>query len=115
VTLIFATYTIALIPSLLVLRSLALVLAAALLAGTGLGFGYFGAQTEINRLAPGERRGEVTAAFISCIYLGVSVTAIGTGLLSDATSLFTAVATAGTAIAIVAAVTTAWHLATADT
>jgi MFS family permease len=115
VTLIFATYTIALIPSLLVLRSLPLVLAAAVLAGTGLGFGYFGAQTEINRLAPGERRGEVTAAFISCIYLGVSVTAIGTGLLSDATSLFTAVATAGTAIAIVAAVTTAWHLATADT
>jgi MFS family permease len=97
------------------LNSLPFVLAAAVLAGTGLGFAYFGAQTEINRLAPGERRGEVTAAFISCIYLGVSVTAIGTGLLSDATSLFTAVATAGTAIAIVAAVTIAWHLATADT
>src|SRR5215211_574456 len=58
------------------LQALPLVLAAAVLAGTGLGFGYFGAQTEINQLAPGERRGEVTAAFISCIYLGVTVTAI---------------------------------------
>jgi len=43
------------------LNSLPFVLAAAVLAGTGLGFAYFGAQTEINRLAPGERRGEVTA------------------------------------------------------
>src|SRR5215211_7173435 len=55
------------------LHALPLVLAAAVLAGTELGFGYFGSQTEINQLAPGERRGEVTAAFISCIYVGVTV------------------------------------------
>src|SRR5215211_450394 len=96
------------------LHALPLVLAAAVLAGTGLGFGYFGSQTEINQLAPGERRGEVTAAFISCIYLGVTVTAIGTGLLADATSLFAAVATAGSTIAAVAAAAIAWHLATPD-
>jgi MFS family permease len=96
------------------LHALPLVLAAAVLAGIGLGFGYFGSQAEINQLAPGERRGEVTAAFISCIYLGVTVTAIGTGLLADATSLFAAVATAGSTIAAVAAAAIAWHLATPD-
>jgi MFS family permease len=95
------------------LEALPLVLAAAVLAGTGLGFGYFGSQTQINQIAPGDRRGEVTAAFISCIYMGVSVTAISTGLLSDATSLFTAVATAGSVVAGVAAVTIAWHLTAA--
>jgi MFS family permease len=96
------------------LHSLALVLAAAVLAGAGLGFGYFGSQTEINRLAPGERRGEVTAAFISCVYLAVSVTVVGTGLLTDATSLFTAVATAGSVVAVLAASMLAWHLAVPD-
>jgi MFS family permease len=94
-------------------QSLPLVLAAAVLAGTGLGFGYFGAQTQINQIAPGERRGEVTAAFISCIYLGVSFTAIGTGLLSDAASLSTAVAVAAGMVSAIAAVTIAWHLAAA--
>jgi hypothetical protein len=95
------------------LHALLPVLAAAVLAGTGLGFAYFGAQTEINQLAPDERRGEVTAAFISSVYLAVSVTAIGTGLLTDATSLSTAVATTATTVAIVAAATAAWHLASA--
>jgi MFS family permease len=96
------------------LHSLPLMLAAAVLAGGGLGFGYFGSQTEINRLAPGERRGEVTAAFISSVYLAVSVTVVGTGLLTDATSLFTAVATAGSVIAVLAASMLAWHLAVPD-
>jgi MFS family permease len=93
------------------LHALALVLAAAVLAGTGLGLGYFGSQSTINRLAPPDRRGEVTAAFITCIYLGVSVTAIGTGLLSDALSLATAVAIAGAVVAAFAAAATMWHLA----
>jgi len=92
------------------LHSLALVLAGALLAGTGLGFGYFGSQADINHLAPPERRGEVTAAFITCLYSGVTLTTIGVGLLSDAYSLFTAVAVAGIAIAATAAATIAWHL-----
>ena len=96
------------------LHALALVLAAAVLAGAGLGFGYFGSQAEINQLAPGERRGEVTAAFIACIYAGVTVTAISTGLLADATSLFAAVATAGSTIAVLAATAIAWHLASPE-
>jgi predicted MFS family arabinose efflux permease len=87
------------------------VLGAAVLAGSGLGLGYFGAQADINRLAPPDRRGEVTAAFITCIYASVAVTAISTGLVSDALSLATAVAITGTVVALTAAATIAWHLA----
>jgi MFS family permease len=93
------------------LHALPLVLAAAVLAGAGLGLGYFGAQAEINRLAPADRRGEVTAAFITCMYTAVSISAISTGLLSDAFSLETAVAITGIAIAVIASATIVWHLA----
>jgi hypothetical protein len=92
------------------LHALALVLGAAVLAGAGLGLAYFGSQAEINRLAPTERRGEVTAAFITLVYSAVTVGAIATGLLSDAISLSTAVAIVGSAIAALAASTTVWHL-----
>jgi MFS family permease len=92
------------------LHSLALVLCAAVLAGGGLGLSYFGAQTEVNELAPAEQRGEVTAAFITSIYVAVTVVAVGTGLLSDAFTLATAVAVTGTSVVLMAATTAAWHL-----
>lgn len=92
-------------------QSLALVLIAALLAGVGLGLGYFGSQAEINQLAPPERRGEVTAAFITCLYTGVSITVISVGVVSDQLSLRTAVTGASIVIAAVALATTVWHLA----
>ena len=65
--------------------------ASAVLGGAGHGLAFLGAQAEINELAPIERRGEVTAAFISCIYFGVAMSAIGVGLLSTALSLRAAV------------------------
>ena len=48
------------------------------------------------------------------LYLIVSVTAIGTGLLADATSLFTAVTTTGATIAALAAAAIAWHVVSPD-
>lgn len=90
-------------------HSLALVLVSALLAGAGLGLGYFGAQADINEIAPPERRGEVTAAFITTLYTGVSTTVITVGVLGDAYSLYTAVTVAGIAIAVTACATAAWH------
>jgi MFS family permease len=93
------------------LGSLLAMLAAAVVAGFGMGVALFGAQTEINLLAPGERRGEVTAAFIACLYGGVAVTAVGAGLLADAYGLSTAVAVVGAILAGVAATTIVWHLA----
>jgi MFS family permease len=92
-------------------HSLALVLTGAVLTGTALGLGYFGSQSDVNQFAPPERRGEVTAAYITCLYAGVSVIAISTGLLSDAYSLSTAVAVASAAIAAAAALTFVWHQA----
>jgi MFS family permease len=93
------------------LGSLLAMLAAAVVAGFGMGVALFGAQTEINLLAPGERRGEVTAAFIACLYGGVAVTAVGAGILADAYGLSTAVAVVGAILAGVAATTILWHLA----
>jgi MFS family permease len=63
------------------LGSLAVVVAGSLAAGAGHGLGFLNAQEELNDLAPEERRGEVTAAFIACIYVLVASAVIGTGLL----------------------------------
>jgi MFS family permease len=92
------------------LNSMALVLTAAGLAGAGLGVALFGAQTEINHLAPPERRGEVTAAFMTALYGAVTVTAISTGLLADEYGLSTAVSVVGAVLALVAIGGTIWHL-----
>ncbi len=91
-------------------HSLTLVLCGAVLAGAGLGFGTFGAQAEINELAPENRRGEVTAAFLTCIYAGVALAAVATGLLSGAYSLSTAVSAIGALVAAVAIIGVLWHL-----
>jgi hypothetical protein len=94
------------------LHSLAIVLAAALLAGSGHGLAFLGAQTELNHIASSDRRGEVTAAFMSCIYGGVAVSVIGVGVIStSAQSLYTAVAIFAAAIGATAVLTAGWHLA----
>jgi hypothetical protein len=70
-------------------RSL-VVLLVAVLGDTGLGLSAIGAQTQVNGLAPSERRGELTAAFLACIHGVVLVTSNGVGLLSKAMSSFAA-------------------------
>jgi MFS family permease len=92
------------------LHSLVPVLAAAILAGLGLGVTLFGAQKDINQLAPTDRRGEVTAAFISCLYGGVAITSVATGLLADGYGLSTSVAIIGGMLAALALATCAWHV-----
>jgi MFS family permease len=96
------------------LHSLALVLAGALLAGIGHGLGFLGAQADINRIAPPEARGEVTAAFYACTYLGVAVPVIGVGLLALPLSLFAAVTVFGVVIGGTALATAVWHLVVAS-
>jgi MFS family permease len=91
------------------LASPPLLAVAAVLSGTGLGLGFVGAQTQLNGLAPAERRGEVTAAFITCVYLGVSVASIGVGVLSDVLSQFPAVAIVSAVISVAAILTALWH------
>ncbi|HEY7017247.1 MAG TPA: MFS transporter [Gaiellaceae bacterium] len=74
------------------LGSLTLLVVGALAAGTGHGLTFLNAQEELNELAPPERRGEVTAAFIACIYFLVATAVIGTGLLDELLSLSASVA-----------------------
>ena len=92
-------------------HSLALVLASALLGGIGHGMAFLGGQAGVNAIAPADRRGEITAAFFVCVYLGVAVSAIGVGLLATLSSLYSAVFVFAvvTGAACVAAI--AWHAA----
>jgi MFS family permease len=62
-------------------HSLALLVAGAVATGAGHGVAFLNAQQELNELAPPARRGEVTAAFIACIYFLVASAVISTGLL----------------------------------
>ena len=94
------------------LHSLAALFASALLGGAGHGLAFLGAQAEINELAPIERRGEVTAAFISCIYFGVAASVIGVGVVSTTLSLRAAVTIFAVVDGATALTAMAWHVST---
>jgi MFS family permease len=69
------------------LGSLPLLIVGALCAGAGHGLAFINAQQELNDLAPSERRGEVTAAFIAAIYTIVAAAVIAAGALDRWLSL----------------------------
>jgi hypothetical protein len=81
----------------------------ALLSGGGHGLAFLHAQDELNDIAPTERRGEVTAAFICVIYLVVGGSVIATGLLDLEVSLSVAVGIVAVALAAGALATAAWQ------
>ncbi|HJQ73380.1 MAG TPA: MFS transporter [Gaiellaceae bacterium] len=91
--------------------SIALVVAGSVVAGVGHGVAFLTAQQELNELAPGERRGEVTAAFIACIYFTVASFVVASGLLGSVFSLDTAVETVGSVLIAVALGAAAWQVA----
>jgi hypothetical protein len=80
------------------------------LAGAGHGAGFLGAQTNLTLAAPPERRGEVSAAFFVCVYIGAGVPVIGVGFLSAPLSLSAAVAIFAAGAAVAALLTAAWTL-----
>jgi MFS family permease len=86
------------------------LIAASALAGTGHGLGFLGAQDDLNRLAPPERRGEINAALYTCIYLGIALPVIGVGILADLTTLTTAVVVFALATGAAAVSVAAWHI-----
>jgi MFS family permease len=86
------------------------LIAASALAGTGHGRGFLGAQDDLNRLAPPERRGEINAALYTCIYLGIALPVIGVGILADLTTLTTAVVVFALATGAAAVSVAAWHI-----
>ena len=91
------------------LGSLALLLAAAVLTGTGHGIGFLYAQDDLNRIAPADRRGEVTAAFITCIYIAVAGSVITVGLLDTRVSLAVAVGIVAAVLSCLSLAACAWH------
>jgi MFS family permease len=92
------------------LGSLPLLVAGAVAAGAGHGLAFLNAQEELNELAPEERRGEVTAAFIACIYFLVASAVIGTGLLDLSASLSFSVGVVAIGLIAVALATAGWQL-----
>ena len=90
--------------------SLAVLLAGAVAAGAGHGIAFVSAQEELNDLAPPARRGEVTAAFIACIYFLVATAVIGTGLLDLGLSLSASVELVAAFLAATALAGIAWQL-----
>jgi MFS family permease len=71
--------------------SIAVVIAASVLAGLGQGLAFGGGLAELNQVAPKAQRGEVLSAFYVIIYLGTAVPVIGVGIIAIGTGLLTAV------------------------
>lgn len=92
------------------LHSLALLVAGGLVTGAGHGVAFLNAQEELNHIAPDEHRGEVTAAFIACIYALVATSVITAGLLGLGVSLAHAVAAVSVGLLVLAVSGAAWQL-----
>ncbi|SDI29575.1 MFS transporter [Nonomuraea jiangxiensis] len=73
------------------LSSLALLLAATVIGGTGQGLAFLGGLTAINQSAPADRHAGVISTFYVIIYLGVGLPVIGVGFLATAAGLLPAV------------------------
>ncbi len=80
------------------LRSLPVMVAAAVAAGLGLGFVFRGSLSEINAVAPDDRRGDIVASFYLVVYLGTALPVVGVGSLALATGLLRGVQVFGCAI-----------------
>jgi len=59
--------------------------------GAGHGLGFLGAMVLVNKIAPDERRAEVTSAFYVISYLGVALPAVAVGFSAQLVGLFAAV------------------------
>ena len=94
-------------------ESLVTVLLGAVVTGVGHGLGFLHAQDELNAVAPTERRAEVSAAFVCCIYVLVGGSVVGIGLLEEVGSLSQAVRLVGGLLTLGAlgAATWQWRVA----
>jgi len=90
-------------------RLLALVIAAAVLAGAGQGLAFMGAVRAANQAAPPESRAAVVSTLYMASYVGVGVPAIGVGLLATLTTTTTAVAVFAVVAMLIALAVAALH------
>jgi MFS family permease len=88
---------------------LALVLLAAVVIGMGHGATFLRTQDELNAAAPPAQRGEVSAAFVCCIYAVVGCGVVGVGLLGEALPLTGSVQIIGGLLAVGSLAAAAWQ------
>jgi MFS family permease len=88
--------------------SLALLVAAAIVAGLGQGLSFHAGLDAVNAKAPADLRGTVASSFFIVMYLGISVPVIGEGIAETGLGL----RTAGIAFSVVVAAIAAVALAT---
>ncbi|MFI7275289.1 MFS transporter [Streptomyces sp. NPDC049879] len=98
--------------------SLALLLAATVIGGTGQGLTFLGGLTAVNQAAPPDRRAGVISGFYVILYAGCGMPVIGVGFLATASGLLTAVqwfatVTAVLCVGVLAALTRAHRAPTA--
>ena len=86
--------------------SLALLLAATVLAGGAVALGYRGSLEIVNEIAPAERRAEVVSSYLLVCYTANSLPVLGVGLLSLAVGPFEAHLSFAIVIAVLASVAT---------
>jgi predicted MFS family arabinose efflux permease len=85
-------------------RSLALMAAAAVVAGVGQGLSFRAGLQAVNTRAPAERRAAVASSFFLVAYVAISLPVIGEGLAAEALGLQTAGIVFSGAVATVAAI-----------
>jgi len=90
--------------------SLMTVLLGAVVTGAGHGLAFLHAQDELNTLVPEDRRAEVSAAFVCCIYVLVGGSAVAIGLLDEAGSLTRGVGVVAGALVAAVLGTAGWQL-----
>jgi MFS family permease len=89
-------------------QSLVTVLLGAVVTGIGHGLAFLHAQDELNSVAPADRRAEVSAAFVCCIYVLVGGSVVGVGVLEEAASLTTAVSLVGGLLTLASLAAAIW-------
>jgi MFS family permease len=93
---------------------LALILLAALVIGVGHGVTFLRAQDELNAIAPPAQRGEISAAFVCCVYAVVGTAVIGVGILAQALPLTGSVQIVEAVLAVAALAAGSWQWAQRD-
>ncbi|HET8979372.1 MAG TPA: MFS transporter [Solirubrobacteraceae bacterium] len=84
--------------------SLALLVAGAVIAGSGQGLSFRAALARVNAEAPPDRRGEVTSTFFVVCYVAISLPVIGEGVLAEIAGLRVAGLVFAGVVAAIAAV-----------
>jgi hypothetical protein len=76
-------------------RTLAPLLVATVLAGSGQGLSFMGSLGDVNTMAPADRKADTVASFYVVIYLGTALPVIGVGALAGPLGLLDAVVVFG--------------------